>query len=294
MRIARFFIRNRPVVAISEGDGFLDFGAIVEARGFRSEVADRDPDTHLIRMLKRGMLDEEYIKEQLNWVKIRKLDFKLDTKGLPPLLPLRPGKIVCLARNYAAHAKESGHEPPPNAVYFAKTENCAIGHLQPFVLPEELGRIDHEGELGVVISKVANKVQASHAGEYILGYTIVNDITARAFQKELGAAGMPWYAAKSLDGSAPIGPWIVSPSQFEPLDGKRITVKVNGEIRQDGVLDDMIWKVPQLIELISRYITLYPGDIISTGTPSGVSPLKKGDEVIVEIDGLGMLKTPIE
>ncbi|MCF7810623.1 fumarylacetoacetate hydrolase family protein [bacterium] len=221
-------------------------------------------------------------------------NFSLNVEGLTPLLPLMPGKIICIARNWAAHAKEGGHETPENPVYFAKTDNTAIGYGETIPLPQGLGRVDHEGELGVVILKQAKKVKAADAGKFIFGYTIVNDVTARAFQKELAATGRPWYAAKSMDGFAPIGPAIVLRNEAEPIDGKRIKVTVNNEIRQDGTVDDMIFKVPELIEAITKHVTLNPGDIIATGTPAGVGELHEGDEVAVEIDGIGRLVNPVK
>ena len=294
MRIARFTIEGRPCIAVDGGDGYVDFGAIIEAHGFRSELTGKDPERRIIRILSRGMLDETFIREELDWAKRSGNYCFLDVEGLTPLLPLRPGKIICIARNWAAHAKEGNHETPDEPFYFAKTENSAIGYGEKIPLRAEIGRVDHEGELGVVISKKASRVSNEETSSFILGYTVINDVTARALQRELAGEGRPWYLAKSMDGFAPMGPCIVLCNEAEPLKGKKIRVMVNGEIRQDGSIDDMIFKVPELIEAVSRYITLMPGDIIATGTPAGVSELYDGDEVAVEIDGIGRLVNPVE
>jgi len=293
MRIARFLIADRPTIAVDGGEGYVDFGAILEAHGFRSELSGKDPERRIIRMLRRGMFEEEFICAELEWAKSNGVQSGLDVEGLKPMLPLRPGKIICIARNWADHAREGSHKVPDKPFYFAKTDNCVIGYGEPIMLPEGVGRVDHEGELGVMISRKATRVKAEDSGRYILGYTIVNDVTARAFQRELISGGLPWYAAKSMDGFGPLGPAIVLRGEAEPLDGKRIRVWVNGELRQNGVLDDMIFKVPQLIEEITGHITLMPGDVIAAGTPEGVSELHDGDEVAIEIDGIGRLANPV-
>lgn len=293
MRIARFMLSGRPTIAVDRGEGWVDFGAILESHGFRSEIADRDPDSRIIRMLRRGMFDRSFVEGELDWAARSGISLPLDVEGLTPLLPLKPGKIVCMARNWAEHAREGGHDTPEKPIYFVKTENCAIGPGEPVPLPEGIGRVDYEGELGVVISGSTAMVSAADVEKYILGYTILNDITARELQHELAGKGLPWYMAKSMDGFAPVGPWVVLRDDMEPLEGKRIRVTVNGELKQDGVLDDMIWHVPQIIEAISRHITLFPGDIIATGTPAGVGEIHPGDEVVVEIDGIGRLTNPV-
>ena len=294
MRIARFMVAGRPTLAVDNGDGFLDFGALLESRGYKSEIAGADSERRLIRMLNRGLLEPEFIREQLEWAQHSGRNFMLDVRKLTPLLPLRPSKIIGMARNWALHAKEGGHKLPDRPIFFAKTENCAVGPGDKIRIPKGIGAVHHEGELGVVIGKTASGISAADAGGVILGYTIVNDVTARELQKTLTGEGFPWFQAKAMDTFAPLGPWIVTPDQMEPLSGKHIRVTVNGKPRQDGVLDDMHFGVPQIIEAISQFITLAPGDLIATGTPSGVGPILAGDEVVVEIDGIGRLENPVE
>ncbi len=289
MKIARFMIGGRPTVAVDGGEGFVDYGAVLEARGMGAEITSSNPERRLIRMINRGTLDEEFIAEQLNWARAYGGKWRVNVEGLTPLLPLRPCKILCVARNWESHARERGHRLPDRPVYFAKTENSALGPGMSILIPDGVGRVDHEGELGVVIGRRGRRVKAEDAERHIIGYTLINDVTARDLQHQLSRRSWPWFAAKSMDTFAPLGPFIVSRREAEPLTGKRIRVTVNGELRQDGALDDMHWKVPDLIEEISRYITLEPGDVIATGTPSGTGPLEPGDEVKVSIDGIGEL-----
>lgn len=293
MKIARYLITGSQVVAVHSGDGFIDYGALLESRGIRSEITGTSPERRLIRMINRGLLEESYIRENISWAKSAGRKFALDTAGLTPLLPLRPSKIVCIARNWRSHAQERGHDLPDRPIYFVKTENCVIGPGVPIPVPTDVGRVDHEGELGVVISRKAQRIKAEDASRFIHSYTVINDVTARTLQHDLSRQSLPWYAAKSMDGFAPLGPFLVLPGEAEPLTGKRIVVKVNGETRQDGSLDDMNWKVPELLETVTRYITLEPGDMIATGTPAGVGPIQPGDEVTVEISGIGQLKNPV-
>jgi len=294
MRIACFLIAGRPAVGIDRGQGYLDYGAILDARGYGTDMKGVDPERRLVRLLRRGLLDDAFIQEQLEWATHSGYDYWLKSEGMTPLLPHRPSKIICLARNYSEHAKEGGGEVPEAPIFFVKTDNCAIGAGCPIRVPTDVGRVDHEGELGVVISRRAQGVKATDWENFVLGYTIVNDVTARELQKSLGARGMPWFQAKSRDTFAPIGPIIVTREELPDLDSRRVRVTVNGEVRQNGLIADMVWKIPQLIEVITAIVTLLPGDIISTGTPSGVGGIKPGDEVAVEINGIGTLRNPVE
>lgn len=294
MIIARFSGTIEPFIALGTGSRLFDYEEILRVRK-RDAGLNLDFENRIFFFLKQGYFYEDAAKEMLEWANRTGLIIPTVSleKSEVPLLPLRPGKIVGIARNWAEHAKEGGHSLPDRPIYFVKTNNCAIGPGQPIPIPRDLGRVDHEGELGVVISRRAVKVKAEEALDYILGYTIVNDVTARELQRRYMEKGWPWYLAKSMDGFAPIGPWIVTRSEFEPLEGKHIRVTVNGQTRQDGCLDDMVWKVPQLIAAISAHITLDPGDVICVGTPPGVGPIVGGDVVEVEIEGLGKLSNPV-
>lgn len=294
MRIGRFILSGRPAVMVDVGEGFLDYGALLEMRGISSLIAGADPEKRVVRMLRQGLLEEEYVMEHVTWAKHQAIDLREDVKEKVPLLPFRPAKIICLARNFRAHAQEQGAEVPSHPIFFLKGDNTAIGPGHPIIIPSHMESVDYEGELGIVIGRRASRVKANDAQKYIAGYIIVNDVTGRQLQKELAFKGMPWYPAKGLDTFCPIGPFIVSPTQVGDIKEKRIQVRVNGEIRQDAVLGEMVWSVPELIEAISSVITLNPGDVIASGTPAGVGPLYPGDVVTIAIEGVGELSNPVE
>ncbi|MBM3328505.1 MAG: fumarylacetoacetate hydrolase family protein [Calditrichaeota bacterium] len=292
MRIARFMAAGRPAILVDDGREFFDYGAALEARGYGAMAAGADPERRIPRMLRHGLLDHDFIAEQAEWARRAGRRFEVSVEGLTPLLPYRPGKVVCMARNYREHAREGGNPPPSAPTYFLKGDNCAVGPGEAIRLPGNLGRIEHEGELGVVIGKKASRVGRNRAVEFIFGYIVLNDVTAREFQRSLAAQGLPWFAAKGIDTFLPMGPWIDTSEMF--LDeGVRITVRVNDALRQDALTSDMIWGVGELIEAITATTTLLPGDIIATGTPGGVGPIVPGDEVVVEIEHLGCLANPV-
>lgn len=204
------------------------------------------------------------------------------------LAPVSPSKIVCVGRNYKDHAAELGNPIPEEPLLFLKAPSAIIGSGQTIKLPVESERVEHEGELGVVIGR-----KASHIDEdddplaYVLGYTCVNDVTARDLQKKDGQ----FTRSKSFDTFCPVGPFIVTDLDASDL---RVRTKVNGVVRQQGRTSTMAFPVSMLIRYISNIMTLFPGDLIATGTPSGVSGLKDGDTVEVEIDEIGTLWNPVK
>jgi 2-keto-4-pentenoate hydratase/2-oxohepta-3-ene-1,7-dioic acid hydratase in catechol pathway len=198
------------------------------------------------------------------------------------LAPVIPSKAVGVARNYPAHADELGNEIPPEPMLFFKPATSVIGPGDAIPLPPGAGRVDHEGELAVVIGRLCRRVDEARAAAYVLGYTCACDVTARDWQRGDGQ----WARAKGSDGFCPIGPWIdteVDPSDLE------VSARVNGEPRQSGRTSQMVHSAPALVAYISRTITLLPGDLILTGTPPGVGPLEAGDRVEVEVEGIGIL-----
>lgn len=289
MKIARFISAGMTIIGVDNGSGFIDYGSLLDARGYGFEGRKGDPERVLVKMLKNGFFELDFLKEQLEWASHSGQSFGIKPDGLQPSMTHRPAKFICVARNYREHAKEGGGEVPEKPVYFAKTDNCALAPNLPIKIPVDLGRVDHEGELAVVISRSASKVKAADYAKYLLGYTVINDVTAREFQKNLGARGLPWFQAKSRDTFAPFGPYIVTPDEIAGIDNRHIKVWVNNQLRQDGNTSDMVWKIPDLIEEITSAVALLPGDIIATGTPSGVGGILPGDEVIVEVEGIGRL-----
>jgi 2-keto-4-pentenoate hydratase/2-oxohepta-3-ene-1,7-dioic acid hydratase in catechol pathway len=197
-----------------------------------------------------------------------------------------PSKIVCVGRNYRAHAKELGNEVPTEPLLFLKPPSAIIADGESIILPRESTRVEHEGELAVVIAKRARRVRPDDVASIIEGYTIANDVTARDLQRK----DVQFTRAKGFDTFCPIGPALVR--ERPPLDAA-ITVTVNGARRQYGRLRDMVFSIDMLIAFISDVMTLEPGDVILTGTPEGVGPLVHGDRIEVAIDGIGVLRNDV-
>ncbi|MHA1369999.1 MAG: fumarylacetoacetate hydrolase family protein [Promethearchaeota archaeon] len=221
---------------------------------------------------------------------------KLHVPGRNETYILHPTKIICLGKNYPAHAKEMDSDVPDEPLFFCKTPTCLIPNNEHIALPKpELGirRVDHEIELAVIIGKTAKDVPSESALDHVLGYTIFNDVTARDLQSKDRSRGWPWFRSKNLDTFGPIGPNLVLKDDLNP-NNLEMTLKVNGEIRQHGFTRDMHFKIDQLISIISGFLTLEEGDIISTGTPAGVGPLQDGDVVKAEIGAIGTLINPVK
>ena len=199
------------------------------------------------------------------------------------LAPTNPSKIVCVGLNYFDHAEETDSEVPERPVLFLKTPNTVASHRSTVSLPNNKERIDYEAELGVVIGTDCKHVSAGRAEEAIAGYTCINDISNRDDQR----VEQNWVRGKSFDGAAPMGPFLATPDEV-PEDAY-IRSRVNGELRQNSTIENLIFPIPDLIEEISRLITLEKGDVIATGTPAGIGPLNDRDKVEVEIEGIGTL-----
>ena len=212
--------------------------------------------------------------------------------GLPAgarlLPPCAPTKIVCVGRNYAEHAKELGNELPKEPLIFFKPPSSLTASGDTIVLPKLSERVDFEGELGVVIGKRARRVRRENAMDCILGYTCVNDVTARDLQKRDGQ----WTRGKGFDTFCPVGPCIV-PKEEADFSAFRIRSWVNEELKQDCSISEMIFGVDVIIAYITAFMTLEPGDLIATGTPPGVGPLRSDSKVRIEITGIGALENPV-
>ncbi len=228
---------------------------------------------------------------------------RLPIAGSDRFYEIAPSKIVAVGLNYREHVKESQSfdhrklDVPPEPVLFAKTPNVLVGPGEPIVIPAFLAdykfpepRIDHESELAVIIGKRCKNVRAADALSYVYGYTCFNDVSQRNIQKS-DTSG--WFRGKSLDTFGPIGPVVVPASAIPDPQKLKVTCRLNGVVKQQGDTADMLFSVATLIEFISKHFTLEEGDIIATGTPSGVSPISHGDVVEVEISGIGVLKNPV-
>ena len=208
-----------------------------------------------------------------------------------------PTKIICLGRNYQKHAKEMNSKIPKEPIFFCKTINCLIGNEENIIYPrilyenEKIHRVDHEVELAFIIKKRCKNVKSINYKEYVLGYTIFLDITARNMQIQDREINLPWYRSKNFDTFGPIGPKIIKIIN-NPHDIK-IELKVNGEVKQSSNTKYMIFKIPEIIEALSKYVTLEPGDIVATGTPEGVGPIHPGDVLEAFIEKIGFLKNKV-
>ncbi len=204
------------------------------------------------------------------------------------LAPVTPTKIVCVGRNYRDHAKELGNEVPAEPLLFFKPPSSLLKPGGVILLPPASSRVDHEGELAIVIARSASKLSAdADWRSYVRGYTLANDVTARDLQKKDGQ----WTRAKGFDTFCPVGPWVSD--EVDPDAGLVIETRVNGELRQQGSTADFIFSIPALLAYISAAITLEPGDLVLTGTPAGVGPLAPGDRVDVSLPGLGVLTNSV-
>ncbi|CAB5050622.1 unannotated protein [freshwater metagenome] len=203
---------------------------------------------------------------------------------LAPVIPR--SKVVCIGKNYADHAAEMGGVVPEEPIIFLKPNTSVIGPHDTIVWPDMSERVDHESELAIVIGRLCKDVPIERVNDVIFGYTIANDVTARDLQKKDGQ----WTRAKGFDTFCPIGPWI--DTEFIP-GTQKITATVNGELKQSAQLSDMIFKVPEIINFVSRVMTLLPGDVILTGTPAGIGPMIAGGSATMSIEGLGELTNKV-
>ena len=210
-----------------------------------------------------------------------------DVRLVSPVIPR--SKVIGIGRNYAAHAAELNNPVPDAPLLFIKPNTAVIGPGEPIVYPPETENLHFEGELAVVIGRICRRVPRDRAAEVIFGYTVGNDITAR----DLQTSDKQWARAKGFDSFCPLGPWIVTHLSLDEASDLQVTTTVNGELKQDGRTSDMVQGIAELIEYVSGFTTLLPGDVILTGTPAGVGPLQPGDQVAVTMEGIGTLTNPV-
>ena len=256
-------------------DGELRYGLV-------EPVAGEDHITRLLLTaphLGEGELDELPSR--------RMQQLPLDDAAL--VAPVEPTKIVCVGRNYREHAKELGNEVPTEPLIFFKPASSLLSPGGAICRPTALSqRVDHEGELGVIIGRRCRKLaEGDDVRPFILGYTCVNDVTARDLQNKDGQ----WTRAKGFDTFCPVGPLVSN--ELDPWEGVEVGTRVNGEVRQEGNTRDFIFSLDAIIRYISQVMTLLPGDLIATGTPAGVGPVQAGDVVEVSVEGVGTLRNPV-
>lgn len=242
---------------------------------------DNSPD------VRYGWLDGDVITESGPfWTGARGASFPHSEARLLP--PCAPSKIVCVGRNYLEHARELGNEPPAEPLIFLKPPSSLIADGDAIVYPTISQRVDHEGELGVVIGRRARRVPAEEADDYVLGYTCVNDVTARDLQKKDGQ----WTRGKGFDTFCAAGPWIVPRGEMS-LSEARVRALVDGVVKQDAPVTDMIFSVAVIIAFVTQFMTLEPGDLVATGTPPGVGPVQPGAVVRIEVSGVGAIENRV-
>jgi len=264
MKYCRILLNNEPRFALVETEGST--GRELITRIFLSDGNARVPDLDAASR------------------RIDAIPFEQATL----LAPVLPSKIVCMGRNYVAHAKELGHEVPKEPLIFLKAPSALLDPGSEIRRPKLSQEVHYEGELGVVIGKTCSKVRDDEdVRDYILGFTCVNDVTARDLQKKDGQ----WSRAKGFDTFCPVGPVVVD--GLDPWAGIELETRVNGEPRQRGTTADFIFSLDVIIRYISAAMTLFPGDLIATGTPEGVGPLQAGDVVEIGVAGVGTLRNPV-
>jgi len=208
---------------------------------------------------------------------------------------INPSKIICIGTNYMDHIEETGLDVPKEPVLFPKTLNCLISNKDPIIYPKFLynhrkyNRVDYEVELAFIIKDRCKYVPKEDVYNHILGYTVFNDITARKMQAKDIVSKLPWFRSKSFDTFGPIGPRIVDTDEIKDPHNLNINLKLNGEIKQSSNTKHLLFKIPELLEYISTILTLEPGDIIATGTPSGIGPMQPGDLIEATIEKIGTL-----
>lgn len=275
-------------------DGPFDLIRAIEIYSIaNNECVPLLPD--MLDLLDAGLIDVEILGEVVEFVESHGLlELLSEAEDYRPLAPIsRPRAIYALGRNYPAHAKESGLEVSEEPTVFAKAPTSVIGPEDEVVYKKWLTRVDPEAELAVIIGKGGVNISEEDAPSHIAGYTILNDVTARDMQKKDLENSFPWYRSKGIDTFCPMGPYIVLPDEITHPVELDVEMRVNGEVRQKDNTRSLAFKIPFLIHWISRFHTLYPGDIISTGTPEGMAPVFPGDVMEVHVEKIGVLRNTV-
>src|SRR5437868_7317581 len=306
MKLLSMKLGNANRAGIVIGEEVLDVSAYLDSRGvlIQNEPREFMPDGFEDALAVYQLGIEKFLplvshieNDQAHADECREAEMLLPLNSInlnPPVLT--PGKILAVGLNYAAHAAEQNIKPPETPLIFSKNVTALIAPNQAIQLPYASDQVDYEAELAFVIGREARSVSAERAFDYIAGYTVINDVTAR----DLQAREKQWARAKGLDTFAPCGPWLVTHDEIGDPHALDIELRVNGELRQQSNTSDLIFKIPQLVEFLSQDLTLRPGDIISTGTPSGVGVfmdppvyLQDGDEIEITLADIGELRNPV-
>ncbi len=297
MRLAHFVKQNKTRIGIVKNDSIFDLGDYAE----KFNVEELRNVQTIDELLSLGLVDAvKDLESEITAVSPTALN---SVKLQSPILS--PEKIYCAAVNYLSHSKEHDLKPPSEPYFFTKFRNAIIGPGDPILLPRISKKVDWEVELAVIIGRKGKYIRKDEAMEYVAGYSISNDVSFRDLQFPIGwpekpnSFGQNWVKGKGLDNAFPMGPWLVTTDELKNPYESRISLSVNGTLRQDSVIGEMVFKVDSLVEYASQGTTLRPGDIISTGTPLGVAAftgapyLKDGDIVEAQIEGIGKLQNRV-
>lgn len=246
-------------------------------------------------MLELGFFEFSTFAQVMHELEKRNIlnDFRLPGDYTIDVPVARPQKILCLGRNYREHAEEWGAQVPEEPIVFAKLPSTLLPHEGTILIPDDVGSIEHEIELAVVIGKQGRRIEREEAWDYVAGYTIANDVTARDLQLRDFEKCWPWLRSKSFDTFCPIGPYVVPREALGEPPDLQMELRVNGEIRQRARTTEMVYDIPTILAHVSRWATLHPGDIILTGTPAGTGPIEPGDVIEAEIEGIGVLRNRV-
>ncbi len=294
MKVAMFRNASGHGVGLVVDGKIIDYSRAYPAYALATGEEEVVSHCCIIDMLEDGSFSAEQMSATLDFLRDHDLLDAFTVRDAHLMAPIaRPPKIVALGRNYAAHARELGHDVPTEPTIFGKASTSVIGPDEDVIYYRFLDRVDHEIELAVVIGRECRRATRGNAMDFVAGYTILNDVTARNVQKAAFEKRNPWYQSKSLDTFGPMGPWIVTPDEIGDPQQLQLTCKVNGEVRQDANTRTMIFPIAELIKYISATITLEPGDVIATGTPEGISAIQPGDVVECIIEKIGTLSNRV-
>jgi len=275
-------------------DSKTHIGIELEGKSYNFTKLTTGSITSLQSMIEEGLFDVDYINNIIESVKDSLSDYEIESSVNFDVPISNPQKILCYGVNYVAHAEEGNNPIPDEPILFAKTNNTLLPHNGVITFPKSIGRVDHEIELGVVIGKDGKNIPEEKAMEYVAGYTIINDISARKMQIDDLGKGHPWLRSKSYDTFCPVGPYLIPASEISDPQNIDLTLKINGEVKQQSNTVRMIFKIPKLINFASEIMTLKAGDIICTGTPSGISEIVDGDVVTCELSEIGLLSNSVK
>ena len=278
-------------------DNQIQIGILLDNKNYNfSKLSESSSLNSLQKMIREGKFTIDFIRKIVDNVKAKGLLEECEiTDEIKYDVPISdPDKILCYGVNYAAHAVEGDNPIPDEPILFGKFSNTLLPHNGTIAFPKKIGRVDHEIELAVVIGKDGKNIPEDEAMDYVAGYTIINDISARKMQIDDLDKSHPWLRSKGYDTFCPVGPYLVPSEAISEPQNIDLTLKINGDIKQQSNTSRMIFQIPRLINFASEIMTLKIGDIICTGTPSGISEIVDGDIVTCELSGLGILSNTVK